>query len=41
MLIKALKGANNKIIDLQDLSDLELKALEKEYFKIKNKRTGD
>jgi low affinity Fe/Cu permease len=40
-LIKTKKGADNQIIDLQNLSDAELKALEKEYLKIKNKRTGE
>lgn len=39
-LIKAQKGASNKVIDLSELSDAELKSLEKEYYKIKNKKTG-
>lgn len=39
-LIKAIKGADNKIIDLSKLSDSELKKLEKEYLKIKDERTG-
>src|SRR3989475_9440582 len=30
-LIRALKGARNKLVDLEDLSDEELKKLEKEF----------
>jgi low affinity Fe/Cu permease len=30
-LIRALKGARNKLVDLEDLSDEELKQLEKEF----------
>jgi low affinity Fe/Cu permease len=40
-LIRAHKGARNDIINLSELSDEELKNLEKEYIKLKNKRTGD
>ena len=39
-LIKSNKNANNQIINLAELSDSELKELEKEYCKIKDKRTG-
>lgn len=40
-LIKANKGASNSSIDLSKLSDEGLKALEKEYEKINNKKTGN
>ena len=30
-LIRALEGARNKLVDLEDLSDEELKKLEKEF----------
>jgi low affinity Fe/Cu permease len=30
-LIRALKGARNKLVDLEDLSDEELKKLQKEF----------
>ena len=30
-LIRALRGARNKLVDLEDLSDEELKALKKEF----------
>lgn len=39
-LIKAKKGAKNALLDLEDLSDSELKELETEYKRLKNKRTG-
>lgn len=39
-LIIAKKGARNHIINLNTLSDVELKQLEKEYVKLCNKRTG-
>jgi low affinity Fe/Cu permease len=39
-LIKSNKGARNTSIDLEKLSDDELKKLEKEYKKICNKKTG-
>lgn len=39
-LIISKKGARNNIIDLNSLSDIELKQLEKEYIKLCNKRTG-
>lgn len=39
-LIKSHKGADNKVINLSELSDSELKDLEREYCKIKDKRTG-
>src|SRR5438874_9645022 len=39
-LIIAKKGARNHVINLNSLSDIELKELEKEYLKLCNKRTG-
>lgn len=39
-LIIAKKGASNHLINLDSLSDIELKELEKEYVKLCNKRTG-
>lgn len=39
-LIVAKKGARNYIIDLNSLSDAELKELEKEYLKLCKRRTG-
>lgn len=39
-LIKSQKGADNFSIDLTKLTDDELRALEKEYNKICNKKTG-
>lgn len=39
-LIFAKKEASNHIINLNSLSDAELKELEKEYIKLCNKRTG-
>jgi len=39
-LIISKKGARNHIINLDSLSDAELKELEKEYRKLCNKRTG-
>lgn len=40
-LIKGVKGASNSIIDLNDLSDTELKELEKAYTRLKSKTTGE
>lgn len=40
-LIKSKKGARNTFLSLEELTDEELKTLEKEYLKIKNKKTGD
>jgi low affinity Fe/Cu permease len=40
-LIKAHKGDDNSSIDLSKLSDENLKALEKKYEKINNKKTGN
>jgi low affinity Fe/Cu permease len=34
-LIRALKGARNKLVDLEDLSDEELKQLEKEFQRLR------
>jgi low affinity Fe/Cu permease len=39
-LIRSHKEARNHIIKLTDLSDIELKELEKEYIKLRGKRTG-
>lgn len=39
-LIVSHKGARNHIINLNKLSDIELKQLEKEYIKLCNKKTG-
>ncbi len=40
-LIRSHKGAKNSIIDLEELSDVELKQLEIEYKKLQSKRTGE
>lgn len=40
-LIKAKKGARNELINLSELSDIELKELEKQYLKLKNTQTGE
>lgn len=40
-LIRSQKGARNHIINLNELSDFELKSLEKEYIKLRNKHTGE
>src|SRR5438477_5026153 len=41
-LIRALKGARNKLVDLEDLSDEELQALEKEFHRLhQQSRDGD
>jgi low affinity Fe/Cu permease len=37
-LIHAIKGARNKMIDLEDLSDEELKKLKQEFEKISGRR---
>jgi low affinity Fe/Cu permease len=34
-LIRALKGARNKLVDLEGLSDEELKKLEKEFQRLR------
>jgi low affinity Fe/Cu permease len=39
-LIRALKGARNKLVDLEDLSDEELKELQKEFQRL-HKRSGE
>src|SRR5947199_4106131 len=39
-LIRALKGARNKLVDLEDLSDEELKQLEKEFQRL-HQRSGE
>lgn len=39
-LIVAKKGARNHIIDLDSLSDQQLKKLENEYLALSNKKTG-
>lgn len=39
-LIRSNKNAQNPIIDLSELSDVELKELEKEYIKLVNRKTG-
>ncbi len=36
-LIHALKGARNKLVDLEELSDDELKQLEQEFTRIRKK----
>jgi low affinity Fe/Cu permease len=36
-LIRALKGARNKLVDLEDLSDEELKKLEKEFQRLQTR----
>jgi low affinity Fe/Cu permease len=41
-LIRALRGARNKLVDLEDLSDEELKALQKEFQRLqKQSREAD
>jgi low affinity Fe/Cu permease len=39
-LIRALKGARNKLVDIEDLSDEELKKLHEEFQRLQ-KRSGD
>jgi low affinity Fe/Cu permease len=39
-LIRALSGARNKLVDLEKLSDDELKALENEFEKLRKKAEG-
>jgi low affinity Fe/Cu permease len=39
-LIRALRGARNKLVDLEDLSDEELKKLEKEFQRL-HQRSGE
>src|SRR5213596_3150520 len=39
-MIRALKGARNKLVDLEDLSDEELKQLEKEFQRL-HQRSGE
>src|SRR4029453_5865719 len=36
-MIRALKGARNKLVDLEDLSDEELKKLEKKFQRLRKK----
>jgi low affinity Fe/Cu permease len=36
-LIRALKGARNNLVDLEGLSDEELKKLEQEFIRIRKK----
>jgi low affinity Fe/Cu permease len=41
-LIRALKGARNKLVDLEELSDEELKELEQEFQRLrKTSKDGD
>jgi len=37
-LIRALKGARNRLIDLEEMSEDELKALEKEFHRVQSAR---
>jgi low affinity Fe/Cu permease len=39
-LIRALKGARNSLVDLEDLSDEELESLRKQFVALR-KRAGD
>ncbi len=39
-LIRALKGARNKLVDLEELSDEELKTLEEEFQRLHKKANG-
>ena len=40
-LIRALKGARNKLVDLEDLSDDELKKLEEQFQRTRKRAEGD
>jgi low affinity Fe/Cu permease len=39
-LIRAMKGARNKLVDLEELSDAELKKLEKEFQRLHKRSNG-
>jgi low affinity Fe/Cu permease len=40
-MIRALKGARNKLVDLEDLSDEELKKLEEQFQRLRKKAEHD
>ena len=40
-LIRALKGARNQLVDLEDLSDEELKKLEKQFKSMRERAEDD
>jgi low affinity Fe/Cu permease len=40
-MIRALKGARNKLVDLEDLSDEELKKLEEQFQRLRKKAEND
>src|SRR6266576_4820792 len=40
-LIRALKGARNQLVDLEDLSDEELKKLEKQFLRMRKRAEND
>jgi low affinity Fe/Cu permease len=40
-MIRALKGARNKLVDLEDLSDEELKTLEEQFQRLRKKAEHD
>jgi low affinity Fe/Cu permease len=40
-MIRALKGARNQLVDLEDLSDTDLKKLEKQFQRLREKAEGD
>jgi low affinity Fe/Cu permease len=40
-LIRALKGARNQLVDLEDLSDEELKKLEEQFQRMRKRAEGD
>lgn len=40
-IIKAIQAADNKTLNLAQLSNEDLKKIEKKYTKIKNKKTGE
>jgi hypothetical protein len=40
-MIRALKGARNKLVDLEDLSDEELKKLEEQFQQLRKKAEHD
>ena len=40
-LIRALKGARNQLVDLEDLSDEELKKLEKQFQRMRQQAEND
>jgi low affinity Fe/Cu permease len=39
-VIRALKGARNQLVDLEDLSDEDLKNLEKQFQRVRKKESG-